>query len=157
MYCQRCGVEAPTKQVSFYQNIGALVIRFHKHTSGNLCKRCINQVFWEYTLIDLFLGWWGIISFFFNLFAIPNNIINYLGSLSLADTPAGAQPPTLTPDVIERIKPFHLKIIELVNGGAAIDQVAQQIAPQAGVMPGHITMYIHALIAASQKPQTVAR
>jgi hypothetical protein len=28
--CQACGCVAPTKYVEFYQNIGALVMRYHK-------------------------------------------------------------------------------------------------------------------------------
>ena len=62
--CQYCGLEAPTKYVEFYQNIGALVMRFPKSVKGNLCKHCINEVFWKFTLIDLVAGWWGVISFF---------------------------------------------------------------------------------------------
>ena len=30
MICQSCGVEAPTKYVAFYQNIGMLVMRTHR-------------------------------------------------------------------------------------------------------------------------------
>ena len=37
------------------------------------------------TTITFFLGWWGIISFFYSLVSIPMNIINYLGALSLPD------------------------------------------------------------------------
>ena len=35
MICQACGVEAPTKYVEFYQNIGAIFMRFHKSIQGN--------------------------------------------------------------------------------------------------------------------------
>ena len=91
MICQSCGVEAPTQHVVFYQNIGALVMRFQKKIEGNLCKSCIHKYFWEFTLITLFLGWWGVISFFATLFFyIPNNIIRYLLSLSLKPVPPGA-------------------------------------------------------------------
>jgi hypothetical protein len=83
MYCQACGADAPSKYVEFYQNIGALVIRFGKTLRGNLCKGCINKYFWQYTLICLVAGWWGIISFFVNWFCLINNIVRYLGTLSL--------------------------------------------------------------------------
>jgi hypothetical protein len=43
--CQSCGVEAPTKYVEFYQNIGALFMRFSKSIKGILCKNCINHCF----------------------------------------------------------------------------------------------------------------
>ena len=83
--CQLCGRHAPVKQVSFMQNIGMLVIRFPKSIKGWLCKRCISSCFWRMTTITFFLGWWGIISFFYSLVSIPMNIINYLGALSLPD------------------------------------------------------------------------
>lgn len=38
MICQSCGVEAPTKYVAFYQNIGALVMRFTRSAEGRMCK-----------------------------------------------------------------------------------------------------------------------
>jgi hypothetical protein len=92
MYCQACGRRAPTKYVEFYQNIGALIIRFGKSIKGDLCKTCINKYFWEYTLICLLLGWWGIISFILNWFFLINNIGRYLGTLGMAsELPEGEQ------------------------------------------------------------------
>ena len=58
MICQCCGVEAPTKYVAFYQNIGALVMRFTNSMEGNLCKSCIHSTFWKFTLTNTTLGWW---------------------------------------------------------------------------------------------------
>lgn len=84
-YCQACGRTAPVKHVHFMQNIGVLIMRFPKSVRGNLCKRCISKYFWEMTLITSFLGWWGVISFFYTLFAIPSNIVNYLGTMGLPD------------------------------------------------------------------------
>src|SRR4029077_21272196 len=74
MTCQSCGVEAPTRYVEFHQNIGALVMRFSKSIKGNLCKRCIHRYFWQFTGINLVLGWWGLISFVMNIVFIGNNI-----------------------------------------------------------------------------------
>ena len=81
--CQVCGHDRPLKQVTFMQNIGVLVVRFPKTLRGLLCRDCISSTFWRYTLITLFLGWWGILSFFYTLVALPTNIVNYLGSRSL--------------------------------------------------------------------------
>ncbi len=81
--CEACLRAAPTKQVAFYQNIGALVMRFHKTLKGNLCRQCIDKYFWEYTLYTLFLGWWGVISLIVTPFFLLNNVIRYLGSRSL--------------------------------------------------------------------------
>ncbi|MEP6895434.1 MAG: hypothetical protein ABI986_07490 [Chloroflexota bacterium] len=83
MHCQSCGREAETKHVHYRQNIGAIVMRFSKNAEGFFCKDCSNKYFWPFTAITLFLGWWGLISFFVTLFVIPSNIIQYLGTLSL--------------------------------------------------------------------------
>ncbi len=59
MFCQCCGIEAPTKKVAFYQNVGALVMRFSKSIEGELCKSCIHQNFWAMTTKTFFLGMVG--------------------------------------------------------------------------------------------------
>jgi hypothetical protein len=81
--CRMCGRHAPTKQVTFHQNIGALVIRFPKTVSGQLCRDCIGTYFTKYTLTSLFLGWWGVISFFYTLVTIPMNIVTWFGARKL--------------------------------------------------------------------------
>jgi hypothetical protein len=74
---------AETKYVEYSQNIGAIIMRFHKNVKGYLCKDCTNSYFWSYTGTTLVLGWWGIISFFVTLFVLPSNIFYYLGTLGL--------------------------------------------------------------------------
>jgi hypothetical protein len=83
MYCEACGAEAETRHVTFYQNIGALVIRFSNTVDGHLCKSCIHGYFWSMTTVNLLLGWWGVISFLLNPFFILNNVIRYLGCLGM--------------------------------------------------------------------------
>jgi hypothetical protein len=84
MRCQVCGVQAETRYVEFYQNIGVLIMRFSKSIKGDLCKSCVHHYFWELTMMSMLLGWWGIISFFLNIFFIGNNVIRYLGCLGMA-------------------------------------------------------------------------
>lgn len=83
MPCQACGVEGPTKYVELYQNIGMLFARRTLHIKGNLCRPCIGRYFRSYTLTTLFLGWWGFISFVMTPFILINNVVRYLGALSL--------------------------------------------------------------------------
>jgi len=82
-YCQVCGDYAPTKYIEFYQNVGMFLARQSKSIKGKLCKNCINKNFWDFTLTTLFLGWWGIISFFVTPFYILNNFFRYLTCLKL--------------------------------------------------------------------------
>ncbi len=83
MFCQACGCNAPTKQVTFHQNIGVLIMRFPSSISGLLCRGCIDSHFWKMSLISFFFGWWGVISFFWTLVTLPMNVFTYLGCLSL--------------------------------------------------------------------------
>ena len=83
MYCQSCGVDAETRHVAFYQNVGVLIVRFTNKAEGQFCKSCIHRFFWSMTTITLFFGWWGVISFFLTPFFILNNLIRYLGCLGM--------------------------------------------------------------------------
>jgi hypothetical protein len=144
MICQCCGVEAPTKYVEFYQNIGALLVRFHKAIKGNLCKNCIHKYFWEFTSINLLLGWWGTISFFLTPFLILNNLIRYLGTLSLPKVPPGATVPTLTQEVIDKLSPYTDELVTRI-GAENSSEVVQSVAPRAGVTPGQVVLYLQSL------------
>lgn len=90
--CQACGRHAPTKMVSFSQNIGLLILRIPKTIRGELCGRCIRKYFWEYTLISSFLGWWGVISFFYTAVTIPMNIVTFIGAHGVPDEFPGGAP-----------------------------------------------------------------
>jgi hypothetical protein len=82
-YCQACTACAPTKQVTFHQNVGIVFIRFPSSISGQLCRACIDANFFKMSLISFFFGWWGVISFFWTLVTLPMNVITWLGCLSL--------------------------------------------------------------------------
>lgn len=151
MFCQCCGVEAPTKHVTFHQNIGALVIRFPSTLDGNLCKSCIHSNFWKMTGTSLILGWWGIISFFVNVFFILSNIITYLCCLGMEPVPPNAVAPELTDEAIERLTPHTEYIVNRMNQNEPLESIAQDIAMRSSTTPGQVTLYIMALIQASQQ------
>lgn len=83
MSCRSCGIDGPTKYVEFYQNIGMLFARRSAEVKGDLCRTCIGTYFKSYTLTTLFLGWWGLISFFLTPCFILNNVVRYLLSFRL--------------------------------------------------------------------------
>jgi hypothetical protein len=151
MLCASCGVEAPTRYVAFYQNIGALVMRFQKSVQGKLCKSCIHKYFWEFTLINLVCGWWGVISFCLTPFLILNNVIRYIGCASLPPVPPGATAPRLTEEVMQRLQPHIDEIIARLNAGQQLAQVAHTIAHRAGVTPGQVMVYVDALARAARE------
>lgn len=84
-HCQVCGSLTPTKYVEFYQNIGMLVMRQSSSIKGNLCKKCINREFKKRTLTTLFLGWWGMISFFLTPIYLINNIGRFVPTIGMRE------------------------------------------------------------------------
>ena len=150
MICQICGIEAPTTHIELHQNIGALVMRFHRTIKGNLCKTCIDRHFREYTLITLLLGWWGIISFFMTPVILVANISNYIKARNVAPVPPGAAVPQLTEQAVQRLQPLTNDIIARLNAGQQLDQVAQEVGIRAGVTPGQVLLYVRALTQPAQ-------
>ncbi|OGJ02045.1 hypothetical protein A3G98_01030 [Candidatus Nomurabacteria bacterium RIFCSPLOWO2_12_FULL_37_8] len=78
--CEVCGQPGELKYVVFYENRGAIVMRYHREIRGNLCKSCIDKYFWKFTLITLCIGWLGVISFIVAPFYILNNVFRYIGT-----------------------------------------------------------------------------
>jgi hypothetical protein len=146
MICQGCGVEAATKYVAFHQNIGALAMRFSKSIEGNLCKSCIHKHFWSTTGTTMFLGWWGMISFIVTPFFLLNNIGRYVFCLGMPAVVPGALPPQLTDQAVERIKPHANNLFARLNDGEDFAATAALIADLAGVTPGQVALFVHAVI-----------
>jgi len=150
MICQDCGIEAPTKYVSFHQNIGALVMRFSKSVNGNLCKSCIHKHFWSMTGITFVAGWWGTISLIITPFILLNNMGRYVFCLPMAGVPHDATAPVLDEDALKRLQPHTVELVERINDGESFETVAQLIADRAGTTPGQIALYVHALVEAQK-------
>jgi hypothetical protein len=140
--CQKCGLEAQTRYVEFYQNVGLLVLRLHKDTKGHLCKTCINKTFWVYTVISLIGGWWGIISLCLNPFILINNVYRYMQSLGMEPPHPDATAPVLTIEVAEKIMPFRIDLVMRVAEKEPLESVARDIAQKAGVTTGQVLLYI---------------
>ena len=151
MVCQNCGREAPTRYVEFYQNIGALVMRFHKSVEGDMCKDCINGYFWPFTGITLVLGWWGLISFLVTPIMLLNNIARYVGSLGLEAPAYGASFPKLNESAVTAIRPFAEEILDRIGAKEPVEGVAQSVASRAGVTPGQVILFIGALAEAAKR------
>ena len=89
MRCESCGLEAPTANVQLYQNIGMLVMHRYRSVKGNLCRPCIDNYFWQYTLVTSVLGWWGLISLFVTPLFIANNLFQFVKSRGLGTVALG--------------------------------------------------------------------
>ena len=150
MICQACGVEAPTKNVEFRQNIGALVLRFHRKIKGNLCKSCVHKNFWKMTLVTLTVGWLGMISLVVAPIFIVINIVNYLRCLGMPPVPPMARAPELTNDVMTLLQPQAQGIMARLNAGEDAKVIAVDIASTSGTTPGQVILYIRGLVRAAQ-------
>ncbi len=150
MICQDCGVEAETKYVAFHQNIGALFVRFPKSIEGRLCKSCINKHFWGMTGTTLFLGWWGTISFIVTPFFLLNNIGRYVFCLGMSPVAPDATRPELTEEAVERIQPHAADLFSRLNDGEDFSKSAHAVADRAGVTPGQVALFVHAVVQAAE-------
>jgi len=144
--CENCGIEAQTKYVKFYQNIGMLIIRQTKTIEGNFCKLCIHKNFWKFFLITLFLGWWGIISFLITPFFLINNIFRYIMNLGMESVPKHAKIPQLTNEVIEKLQPLTEHIINRLNSNEDVDTILKSISLETELIPGQVYLYILKII-----------
>ncbi len=151
MICEKCGIEAPTKYVAFYQNIGLLVMRMMYSTEGHLCKPCIHGTFWQYFAVNLTLGWWGIISLIINPFLILNNVGRYVMCLGMEGPAPGAVSPELTDAAIDRIHPHTQSLIDKLNAGESYEKAVSDIAMASGTSPGQVALYLHALMRTAQE------
>lgn len=150
MICQACGTEAPTKEVTFYQNIGLLIMRLSKTAEGAFCKRCIHKSFWEMTLITLVAGWWGMISFLVTPFFLLNNIGRYVMCLGMPPAPRNAVPPTLTLEAAERIGPHAQALFQRLGAGQDVQAILREYAGICGVTPAQVLLFIRAAAAQSR-------
>ena len=92
MACQKCGCAGPVKPTKFMANIGLLVLRFETGEEGYFCKPCIHGSFFKHQAICMFLGWWGIISFFFNFYFLISNFAEWASCFGMDSPGAQAAP-----------------------------------------------------------------
>lgn len=81
--CMRCGGDLPLRGVTFHWNVGLILFRFEGSSPELMCKGCIHAEFWKATTLNLFCGWWGILSFFFTIAYLLTNTIKYLFCLRM--------------------------------------------------------------------------
>ena len=148
--CQVCGIEAPSRHVEFHQNIGALVIRYHRQVKGRLCKSCVHKKCWQMTGTTLAIGWIGTISIVIAPIFIISNTVRYLAALGMPAVPPGAKVPVLDQTAIGKIQPLSSDLVTRLNNREELTVVSRDIAKRAGVTPGQVVKYV---VAISQQAQ----
>jgi hypothetical protein len=77
-HCQRCGALRNTRLVLFNYNVSYFYERRCGEMQGALCFPCVTKVFTGYTLVTLFLTWFGMIGFAVGPIYILGNIVEFI-------------------------------------------------------------------------------
>lgn len=86
--CQICGNMRHTKPVTYYRNVGMLVVRRTYTVKGELCRTCIHKYFWQFAWKNILFGPWGMISLIMAPIYLIQNTWQYLAALyKLRDVP----------------------------------------------------------------------
>lgn len=86
--CQICGNMRHTKAVTYYRNVGMLVMRRTYTVKGELCRPCIHKYFWQFAWKNVLFGPWGMISLIMAPIYLIQNTCQYLAALyRLRDVP----------------------------------------------------------------------
>jgi hypothetical protein len=151
MICEVCKVRGPTQHVEFHQNIGLLVARLTKSVRGELCAACIDHYFWEFTLVTVLLGFWGVVSLFVAPLLIVSNIACYVGTrsgergraLRGRSVPGPTAPgAALTVEARARLAPFERELCERLGAGEPSDQAVGSVARKARVSAAQAELFL---------------
>lgn len=94
--CQVCGA-APAASVRFVKHVGMVLMWQQVTYRGTYCRDCGLAVFRQIMNQTLAFGWWGIASFFFNIYAIIVNLISRQRIRNLAEPIRAGDKPALDP------------------------------------------------------------
>lgn len=150
--CQLCGIEAPTRQMQFHQNVGALVVRFHRSVKGKFCKSCMHKKYWKMTGITLGVGWLGYISIIIAPCLIIANTVMYLKSLGMPAVPPNARVPVLDANTMTQLAPMRAEIFERLNRSEDLIAIANDLGPRVSITPGQVVKYVAALASQQKGP-----
>jgi hypothetical protein len=78
--CDICHSGTPSTQVQLRHNVGMLFMRQTHETEGRLCSDCLGKAFRKHQLCNLFLGWWGMISFAMTCIFLVENTRTYFAA-----------------------------------------------------------------------------
>jgi hypothetical protein len=143
MVCQDCGIDAPTKRVTFVAIVGFIVAFWWSTSAGHFCKSCIHRHFWELTLRTVVGGWWGVLSMVATPLILLSNTAQYVHCcVTLKAVPPGATRPQLTPEAIRRLRPFAQSIAANLKNGVKAVVIASRLGPVADVTPAQVMLFI---------------
>jgi hypothetical protein len=108
--CDICNSRNPSVQVQLRHNVGMLLMRRVYETEGRLCDECLGRAFRKHQLSNLFLGWWGMISFCMTcIFLVENTLTFFRARGELREWTARKETTRVEPQGTpgERLAPFR--------------------------------------------------
>jgi len=78
--CDICHMPSPVAKLGFNRHIGAVILMFHKSSTGWFCRDCSWGLFKTYTPVTFLFGWWGLISFFITPIVLVYNTVSLIRS-----------------------------------------------------------------------------
>lgn len=152
--CASCGMDAHTRNVSFNRHVGAVILMFHRSVKGHFCRPCISKIFWSWTPLTFFLGWWGMISFFVTPIVLINNLVTYIRSFGM---PAGSGIALVFGDSeIAAVSSLQMDVTERVNLGEDVEALANEIAAASGITPAQAFVYIQYRLARPREASLIS-
>jgi hypothetical protein len=137
--CDLCHSGNPSVHVHLRHNVGMLILRQVYETDGRLCEDCLGKAFRKHQLSNLFLGWWGLISFVMTLiFLVENTRVYFSAKRDLTRMRERKDAARLVPEGTprERLAPFRHNVRlrlrrEELPGAIAADLAATHEVPLA--------------------------
>ena len=77
-FCINCGGTQKTYYCHFYENMSYFFRRSEREFVGQLCFKCMNEIYFKYTGRTILLTWFGMIGLLLGPFYIINNTFFYL-------------------------------------------------------------------------------
>jgi hypothetical protein len=140
--CHSCGVEAPTRFVSFRQSVALVLTRRDSRAEGDFCRTCLARHFTRSLGRSLALGWWGLDAPFVMPGVILGNVAEYWRHRKLDPVPADAAPPVLDDTALARLQPRTAEIVTRMNNREPLERVAAVVARRCDVSPGQVELYV---------------
>lgn len=94
--CQHCG-RRPTAPVDLRAHTGMVVMARYALLSGFFCRECGMAMFRDRQNHTLIRGWWGVVAFFTNFYAVAKNVISWTRLVALPPPTGRADAPPLDP------------------------------------------------------------
>src|SRR5947208_820743 len=94
--CQICG-RAPAATVKLRRHVGMIIVQRFVRATPTLCREHGIQISKEFLNKTLVQGWWGVISFFVNIFAVIQDVRALSTFKNLGEPQGAPQEPTAFP------------------------------------------------------------